>query len=266
MSALTLRQRGTALAAVALGTVVVVSAILLPTSATPGGFLPASPRSDGGHDTEFRVAGDGTLPETRPDLRSPHEPLSTQERGYAVHLARTALPVTATDVTGDPGGEVVAADLPPLAERSSSRLVSVAIYDYSVDRLHRLLVDLTRRSVVGTESAEGLQLPPTPTEAAVALDLAVKAEPAPRFHREYRAITGNPLLTPDQVRAVAGVWRPAYPAAAGRGHTAACGRHRCLQLLIAVPTGQYLNTQDLAVDLSTGSVLTIEQPEARDEQ
>jgi hypothetical protein len=253
----TLRQRGAVLAAVALGTIGVFGAVLLPTSAAPGGLLSASPRGEGAHDAEFKVAGDGSLPETAPRLRAPHEPLSSAELGYALHLARDAMPADSQDVLGESGGEVITADLPPLAERTSARLVTVAIYDYTSDRLHQLLVDLTHREVLNDQSVRGLQLPPTAAEATIALDLAMKADPEPAFVAEYRRTTGNPLLTSAQVHVVAGVWRPVIPSAADEQATAACGQHRCLQLLIAVPSGQYLGTQDFAVDLSTRSVLSV---------
>lgn len=257
MPTTTLRQRSAVLAAVALGIIGVFTAVLLPTSAAPGGLLSASPRGEGAHDSKFQVAGDGSLPTSAPRLRGPQEPLSTAELGYALHLARAAMPADAEDVLGEPGGEVITADLPPLAERTSARLVTVAIYDYTSDQLHQLVVDLTHQTVQRDQPARGLQLPPTAAETTIALNIAMKADPEPAFAQEYRATTGNPLLTPEQVHVVAGVWRPVDPAAAQSA--AACGRHRCLQLLIAVPSGQYLGTQDFAVDLSTHSVVSIHQ-------
>jgi len=249
------RQRGVVLAAVLLGAVGVLGAVLLPTSASPGSLLAGPPRGEGRHGAEFRVAGDGSIPTSAPRLRAPNEPLSSAERGYAIGLARDAMAADAQDVVGEPGGEVLTTELPPLAERSTARLVSVAVYDYTADQLHQLLVDLTAGSVQRDETVEGLQLPPTAAETAISMDLAMKADPEPAFAREYERSTGNPLLTPAQVHAVAGVWRPAYPSATTELATAVCGQHRCVQLLIALPTGQYLDTQDFAVDLSTHSVL-----------
>lgn len=254
MPASRLRQRGMVLTAAALGAVGILGAVLLLTSAAPGGLPSASPRGEGTHDTEFQVAGDGSLSKSAPQLRAPQEPLSSAERGYAIHLARAAMPAATQDVLGDPGGEVLAADLPPLAERTAARLVSVAVYDYNSDQLHQLLLDLTHRKVLGDQSVRGLQLPPTAAETTTALDLAMKAGPAPAFVREYREATGNPLQAAEQVHVVAGVWRPAAPLAAKEEATA-CGQHRCLQLMIALLTGQYLGTHDFTVDLSTRSVL-----------
>jgi len=253
----TLRQRGAVLAAVTLGTIGILCAVLLPTSAAPGALLSAPPRGEGAHDTGFEVAGDGSLPTTAPRLGAPNEPLSSAEVGYAVHLARTAMPADAQDVVGEPGGEVLTADLPPLAARTAARLVAVAIYDYTTDRLHELVLDLTHRTVLSDQSVRGLQLPPTEAETTIALDLAMKADPALAFVREYENTTGNPLLTRDQLHAVAGVWRPVAPSTVGA--TAACGPHRCLQLLLGMPSGQYLGTQDFAVDLSARSILRVQE-------
>jgi hypothetical protein len=238
---------------VLLGVVGTVGAALMPTSASPGdGREPA---------TQFHPKGDGSLPSEAPRLRAPDEPLSSAERGYAIHIARTGMPPGARDVLGNPGGEVLLADLPPLSERTSSRQVGLAIYDYTSDRLHQVVVDLTRQTMVSSRSVRGLQLPPTEAETTVALDLAMTADPAPAFLAEYRAIVGTPLLSAEQVHAVAGVWR----AVPGRGApvqpTTACRQHRCLQLLVALPSGQYLSTQDFAVDLSSRRVLPAGPPQ-----
>ncbi|GAA4758445.1 hypothetical protein GCM10023350_50260 [Nocardioides endophyticus] len=258
MTSLTRRHRGAVLAAVVLGVVGVLCAVLLPTFAAPGGLVPGALRSERAHDdTGLRVAGDGSLPETAPKLGAPNEPLSSAERGYAYHLARQAMPADARDILGEPGGELLTADLPALAERTPARLVTVAVYDYATDRLHQLLVDLTHHTIVRDESTQGLQLPPTQAETATALALALEAKPAPAFVAEYRKLSNTPLLVPDQVSAIAGAWRPAA-ARPTSPQTQVCGRHRCVQLMVALPTGQYLDTTDIVVDLSTRTVLRTE--------
>lgn len=222
---------------------------LLPSLAGPG---PA------GSDGQFRpVDGDGSLPERAPDLRPADAPLSVAERGYAIHLAQQAMPPGSEDVLGLPGGEVLAADLPPVSERTSARLVAVAVYDYASDRLHQMVADLTDRSVVSDRTAQELQLPPTEAETTIAVQVAMTADPAPAFVAEYRRVTGAALITPGQIQAIAGVWRPVDASAAEGRATAVCGPHRCLQLLIALPSGQYLATQDFAVDLSSRTVLPV---------
>ncbi|HTW17192.1 MAG TPA: hypothetical protein VMF51_18830 [Nocardioides sp.] len=245
------RHRRALVAAVALSVGGVLGAVLLPTFAAPGGPVAGAPRDA---DAKFRTVGDGSLPETAPRLREPHEPLSAGERGYAFHLAREAMPEQARDLLGEPGGEPVAADLPPLSQRTSDRRVVVALYDYTADELHQLLVDLTHDTVVQQQATQELQLPPTDTETATALELAITAKPILSFVAQYGQVNGAPLLNPGQVSAMGGAWLPdaARPTAE---ETQVCGQHRCLQLLIALPTGEYLNTQDFVVDLSTRTVI-----------
>lgn len=206
------------------------------------------------------VGGRGALPERAPQLRATDAPLSVAERGYAIHLAQESMPAGATDVLGNPGGEVLVADLPPIEDRTTGRRATVAIYDYTTDRLHQALVDLAAGSVVRSREVRGLQLPPSIAETTIAIQLALAAEPAPAFVAEYRRVIGAPLVAAEQVHTVAGVWRPVDETtkdAAGNGPTKTCGAHRCLQLLIALPSGQYLGTQDFAVDLSSRTVLPV---------
>lgn len=200
---------------------------------------------------DFRPAGDGSLPAERPALRAPDAPLSSDERGYAVRLALGALPTGARDVLGNPGGEVLAADLPLDTDRTG-RPVSVALYDYATDRLHQVVVDLATDAVRAHTEAGGVQLPPSAAEAAVATQAAMTAVPPPAFVEEYRRLTGARLAAAEQLQVVAGVWR-------GDAATTACGEHRCLQLLLGLPSGQFLATQDFAVDLSTGQVLRTQE-------
>ncbi len=209
-------------------------------------------------DTQFEpVGGDGSLPESAPPLRATNAPLSVAERGYAIYLAQAAMPSGATDVLGNPGGEVLAADLPPLDDRGAGRRATVSLYDYSSDRLHQALIDLAAGSVVRRDTVRGLQLPPTVAETAIATQLALAADPAPAFVAEYRRAMGAPLVAAEQVQVVAGVWRPVEEGAGPVGPTEDCGRDRCLQLLIALPSGEYLETRDFAVDLSSRTVLPV---------
>ena len=257
-----LRRLSTVLGAVVLGTVGVLCAVLLPTSATTGSPVSAAPRPGTDADTRFTAVGDGSLPEDSPRLRAPHEPLSSAERGFAYYLARDAMPATTRDVSGERGGELLAADLPPLEQRTSARLATVALYDYASDELHQLLLDLTNEVVVQDETTKGLQLPPTEAETATALELAITAKPAPAFVGQYRTMNGVPLITAGQVSAVGGAWRPVDGRRLPPG-TERCGQHRCVQLLIALPTGEYLDTNEIVVDLSTRTVLRSDVEEQR---
>lgn len=230
---------------------------LLPSQADLSRAKPSSSASE--TDAALRpVGGDGALPERAPRLRSTDAPLSVAERGYAIHLAQQSMPADATNVLGDPGGEVLAADLPLADDRGSGRRTTVSLYDYDTDRLHRTLVDLAGGSVVRSRETRGLQLPPSIAETRVAVELALAADPAPGFVKEYRQVTGAPLVAAEQVHAVAGVWRTVDGTDAP---AEVCGRHRCVQLLLALPSGQYLGTQDFAVDLSSRRVVPVTPPD-----
>jgi hypothetical protein len=251
MSLTTTPRARLALLAVALGGLVALGVPLLPSIAGPGS-------GDSSADAEFHpVGGDGSLPKHAPRLRSTDAPLSVAERGYAIHLAQQAMPAEARDVLGMPGGEVLGADLPPIEDRGTERRATVSIYDYTSDRLSQALVDLAAGSVLRSREVRGLQLPPSIAETTIATQLALAADPAPAFLEEYRQATGAPLVAAEQVHAVAGVWRSIADDAAPVGPTKVCGRDRCLQLLLALPSGQYLGTQDFAVDLSSRTVLPV---------
>jgi hypothetical protein len=240
-----------ALLVVALGSAAALGVPLLPSIAGPG---PSASTSD----AQFHpVGGDGSLPERAPQLRSADAPLSVAERGYAIHLAQQSMPAETRDVLNLPGGEVLTADLPPTDDRGDGRRATVSIYDYNTDRLHQVLVDLAAGSVLRSREVRGLQLPPSIAETTIATQLALAAAPAPAFLEEYRRVTGAPLVAAEQVQAVAGVWHAADAAAPPGGPTRICAQHRCLQLLLGLPSGQYLDTQDFAVDLSSRIVLPV---------
>ncbi|WP_436700246.1 hypothetical protein [Nocardioides sp. BYT-33-1] len=240
-------------AAVAVG--LITGGLVLQWSPSPG-----APGSGAGAGSgEFTVAGDGTLPVKRPVLRESGAPLSTAERGYAIGLALGSLPSSTRDVLAEPGAEVLATDLPAPAVRDGRRRAQVSAYDYRDNRLHQIVVDLPTGTVIAQESLTGVQPPPSAAETQVALDLALAAMPAPAFVDQFRQLTGAPLLTGDEVRVIGGVWTPhshdgTAPDPSGAGTAGACGAERCVQLLVALPSGQYLSTGDLVVNLSRRAV------------
>lgn len=217
-----------------------VGGLLLMWAPSPGAPLSSTPRTS---PDEFQVVGDGSLPDTRPTLREPGAPLSSAERGYAVALALAAIPSSARDVLGRPGAEVLIADLAPPEQRADRRRVQVSAYDYESDRLHQVLVDLVGGVALRMQVRSGLQLPPSAAETRVALDLALAADPAPAFIAQYDDLVGSPLLAGDQVRVVAGALADG------------CGSDRCVRLLVALPSGRYLSTDDFRVDLSKRTVV-----------
>ncbi|MCR1786494.1 hypothetical protein KVF89_28425 [Nocardioides carbamazepini] len=236
------------LASAVAAVVLVAGSLFLLWTPSPGAPAHGSASSS----DEFEVAGDGTLPEKRPPLREQGAPLSTAERGYAIGLALASLPDSGRDVLDEARAEVLAADLPAVDLRDGRRRVQVTAYDYDDDRLHQILLDLPTGRVISEEALTGVQPPPSTAETQVALDLALTAMPAPAFVDQFRQLTGAPLLAADEVRVIGAAWAPED--GGGSSATRTCGTERCVQLLVALPSGQYLSTDDFVVNLSRRAV------------
>jgi hypothetical protein len=253
-----LRHRHLALAAAAGGALVGLSLLIGPTLATPAS--PPTHLADTG--TEFATIGNGALPTARPSLREGRAPLSIQERGYAATLALRAAGDGRRDVLGNPGAEVLLVDLPLTAPATDARIVLVSLYDYASDRTLQATVNLTRDSVDQISTSDALQLPPSMSETAVALRDALDGDVRARFLAEYERLTGAPLIAPEQVVATGSVWRGTTPQSMGDAtDTPPCGAHRCVQLLIALPSGRYLDTSDFVVDLSAHQTIALGRPQ-----
>ncbi|MFI5430071.1 hypothetical protein [Aeromicrobium sp. UC242_57] len=203
----------------------------------------------------FTVAGDGELPTKRPDLGDSRDPLSTNETGYAIHLASTAtsIPDDATDVRGESGPEFLYADLPDDVD-GTGRKALVVLYDYTGNKTYHQLVNLKTGDVT-SKSAQRLQPPPSPDEAKTATTIAINADPALPFSTQFAESEGVPLISSEQVGYVAGAWT--FDGTTVRGKS--CGTDRCVQLMVKTTSGIYLSTLDFVVNLSTGDVISLEK-------
>ncbi len=206
--------------------------------------------------TDFHVAGDGSLPSERPELRASRAPLSTEETGYALQLASGAPELAgATDVQGRPGPQPLYVDLPPLAESTHGhRQAVVMVYDYTAGRAVQLLVDLRAGAVVSAESDPELRPPLARDEADAAMEIALGSSVRPAFRAQFESVQGIPVLSPAQVGYAAGVWADNATTAGAQ----ACATHRCARLLVSLPSGDYLDTTDFVVDLTAGSVVLLQ--------
>ncbi len=205
----------------------------------------------------FTVAGDGGLPTTKPPLGESREPLSTDETGYAIHLASTdrSIPAGATNVRGESGPEILQVDVPDDVD-AGGRTAVVVLYDHSDDTTYRQLVDLAAGRVVHGQPSQQLQPPTSADEAAAAITIAIGAAAPPTFAEQFATLEGVPLVSPEQVRYVAGAWTFDGTTPGG----SACGKHRCARLMVQTPSGIYLDTSDVVVDLSTGLLIDLEKP------
>ncbi|WP_235738006.1 hypothetical protein [Nocardioides alcanivorans] len=204
---------------------------------------------------DFVVLGDGSLPEERPPLGAPRDPLSAEETGYAISLAtRNAhLPQKATDVLGEPGAEILSAELPASAE-STDRMAVVHLYDYTSNTGLQQTVNLSTGTVL-TRAHRRMQAPMSTAEASVAVQVAIEHQPALEFLREFEEAQGTPLLSSDQVTAVVGTFVHDGSTLGG----ASCGKNRCAQLMLRTPSGAYLATWEFVVDLSRKRVLLVNE-------
>ncbi|WP_162602363.1 hypothetical protein [Nocardioides daejeonensis] len=203
-------------------------------------------------DHTYRVVGDGDPLTRRPALRSPRDELSAEESSYALHLALAdgVVPGSATNVVGESGAEVLQIEVP--SELSGDHRVAVVdLHDYTDDVGYQLTVDLSTGRV-RAERSPLLQGRISAAEAEAALHLAIDHTPTLTFARQFETAQGVPLLSPDQVTSVAGVYRHDGSQAA----TTECGRHRCVQLMIQGPSGVYLAAWDFVVDLTARQVIT----------
>ncbi len=135
-----------------------------------------------------------------------------------------------------------------------SRRAGVFIYKYSDNSLMHAVVNLSTNVVDATNVVQSVQLPFTPEEAAEALQVALNDTNTNSLIRtQFRAATGREFQGPGDLQAFAFTFNtailPEFPST-----TAACGRHRCGELmLIASGSGEVLAAA-VIVDLSTMTV------------
>jgi len=162
----------------------------------------------------------------------------------AVGLARSALPESARDVQGKAGGELLSVDL----RGDGSALVM--LYDYASGLTHQVTVDSGK--VRSDESAPQTRPPASGDETAAAFGIALRAPHPLPFTATFAQQQGVPLVSADQVEVDAEPWTPSADDAAS-----ACASDRCMQLRLATAAGEYLDTSDFVVDLSTRHVLHV---------
>lgn len=187
------------------------------------------------------------------------DPLSPAELEEAAGFARSQ---DATEGAGLDGDDVLL-----LVERHEEdkdapeglRRADVYVYSYADDVLTRTLVDLTTGQAVTSQVLADTQLPLVAEEVDRALQLALE-DPAfeTLLATRFRQATGRDLVDPATDLSVqALVFRAASNPAAARGDAAACGEHRCAQLLIESSDDLLVNLLPI-VDLSEGRLVSQE--------
>jgi hypothetical protein len=140
----------------------------------------------------------------------------------------------------------------PLA---ADRRADVYLYDYEKDRAIRRVVNLETEKVESTTTFVG-QPPIAPGEATRAVELVIADEDlGASLRNDYQKVTGKELTSASQLRSQAIRFSAAQAVGAkNEGEFSECGVHRCVQLFIEFPNGQWVDTSRLVVDLSADRV------------
>lgn len=188
--------------------------------------------------------------------RTGRGPLTESEvdRAKALALGPDRMP-SARDVTGRKGPEYLDADLADSAAPSGdeARRVEVLFYDYDSDALVKKTVDLSTDKVERTDTARGVQPPPSPAETERAADLLIKSAPGAGLRKDFKAATHGKELTSASQLTLQGI-SYAPTDRSGPASLSACGRHRCVRLFTQVKGGPWIDTTSLVIDLSDGTV------------
>ncbi|MET8979938.1 Tat pathway signal sequence domain protein [Streptomyces sp. NPDC004539] len=190
------------------------------------------------------------------EQRTGRGPLTATEVDRARTLALGRAPLAgARGVTGKPGPEYLDTDLADSAVPAGdeARRVEVLFYDYGADKLVMQTVNLTAGTVERTDTATGVQPPPSPQETTRAADLLVKSPEGAGLRADFKAATKGKDLTGAAQLLLQGI---SYNTAeqAGPASLSACGTHRCVRLFTQVKGGPWIDTTNLVIDLSAGTV------------
>lgn len=144
----------------------------------------------------------------------------------------------------------IATELP-----SQTRGGKAYIYDYTTDTLNVVLVDLVTGQAVSTESYIGVQLPLTPEEMDLAIQIGIgNDEILQQTEVAYQEITGEPFSQLDQLKLESQIFLATSAPSLVNMQSADCGIRRCAILSIQTRGGELIPVQPI-VDLSTQRVI-----------
>ncbi|MFD3452657.1 Tat pathway signal sequence domain protein [Streptomyces sp. NPDC058691] len=206
-------------------------------------------------------AGPGAVTEIQAPQGGQHTgrgPLTKAEvdRAKFIALQRDGLR-SAQDVDGGRGPEYLDTDLADpaddAAQTDEDRRVEVLFYDYGHDRLVKKTVNLTSGTVEHTDTASGLQPPPSGDETAEAAALLIEDPLGEGLRTDFAAAAkGTPLTSPGQLRLRGISFNTAEQSAPAALRK--CGEHRCVRLFTQVKDGPWIDTTRFVVDLSDRTV------------
>lgn len=183
-------------------------------------------------------------------------PLTKEEVDRARSIAlRHGTPRNSLTAERTQGAEYLDADLvdAPDATTAAPRRVEVLFYDYGHDQLVKQTVNLDSGTVEHTDTATGVQPPPSNDETRQAAALLIKDPLGKGLRTDFTAATkGQTLTSTDQLR-LRGMSFDTDEQSAPAG-LEKCGRHRCVRLFTQVKNGPWIDTTDYVVDLSDHTV------------
>ncbi|MFZ1342777.1 hypothetical protein [Thiothrix eikelboomii] len=139
-------------------------------------------------------------------------------------------------------------------EQPGRRLADVYSYDYRSDETIHSIVDLNTQERVQTERVQKLQLPLTENELARASQLIFNdPEQLSQIQAEYKRITGQTLIKPEQLHVKAFVFTADSLPEGLNAASQNCGIQRCAQVLLYTHDSVVFEISPI-VNLSVGLV------------
>ncbi|MFB8265544.1 Tat pathway signal sequence domain protein [Streptomyces sp. NPDC055955] len=188
------------------------------------------------------------------------DPLTDDEirRAEQIAVAGNGLRRSARDVEGDRGPQHLSTNLSEVdptrsGAQAAERRAEVVYYDYKADTVVTRTVNLDSGKVETTDTAHGVQPPPSPGELREATRLLIADPLGAGLKQDYKDATGKQLTSTDQLEPSGMVFRKETVAHVPSGLTA-CGEHRCLRVVTKVRNGPWIDTRALVVDLSARTV------------
>lgn len=189
------------------------------------------------------------------------DPLSPTELAKAVSLAapEQTVQLATRSVAQTPAVahelELLLVERRPVdKEQPGKRLADVYSYDYRNDETIHSIVDLTTQERLHTERVQKLQLPLTENELARASKLIFNdAEQLNQIQTEYKRITGQTLLKPEQLQVKAFVFTTDTLPEGLNAASQHCGIQRCAQVLLYTHDSVVFEISPI-VNLSAGLV------------
>ena len=183
------------------------------------------------------------------------DPLNATEMANALNLSIPHQRRSSAINTGLPTPETLLVERRPADKNNPGiRLADIYRYDYERDETIHTIFDVNQQKVISSESHQFMQLPLTANEIDRATDIIFDdAEQLGLLKNEYRRITGNYLVNPDQLHIKAFSFSSDTMAEQLNQASLQCGLNRCAQLLLYTHDSIVFEVSPI-VNLSVGLV------------